>query len=519
MTLPLMVAPANNKTEEALAAEKKIFRQLQEHFAGAYETFYPNRLAPKTIVVIPSLTLDQEILCKIDGIVLYEERLLCLLLLLRMPRTHIVYVTSTPIDPVIIDYYLHLLPGITGHHARERLHLLSCYDGSPISLTQKILARPRLVRRIKQAIPEGHIAHLSCFNVTAYERKLAVALQIPIYGCDPDLFFWGTKSGSREIFRECGMDMPPGYENLKNEEEVIQALVKLKLEHPELNKAVVKMNDGFSGEGNAVFSYDGLTSDGLEQIIPKQISSRMEVVARDLSYPLFMKKLEQMGGIVEAFLEAEETASPSVQCRINPSGKIDVISTHDQLIGGKYGQVFLGATFPASKDYNREIGRLGGLVAAALKEKGVLGRFGVDFISVLKQGQWTHNAIEINLRKGGTTHPYIMLQFLTDGDYDAQKGSYLTAAGEERYYLASDNLQDEHFRGLTPQDLMEIVILHGLHFSGTKEEGVMFHLIGALSQYGKLGLVCIGDSHERARFFYDETVKVLKGETEFQTNG
>jgi hypothetical protein len=52
-------------------------------------------------------------------------------------------------------------------------------------------------------------------------------------------------------------------------------------------------------------------------------------------------------------------------------------------------------------------------VAEALRDKGVLGRFAVDFISVKNKNGWTHYPIEINLRKGGTTHPYIMLQFLT----------------------------------------------------------------------------------------------------------
>jgi hypothetical protein len=82
--------------------EKVIFRHLQENFMPQFENAFPDPLAHKTVVIIPSLTLDQEILQKIEGIVHYEERLLCLLMLLRMPRTHVVYVTSVPIDPVII---------------------------------------------------------------------------------------------------------------------------------------------------------------------------------------------------------------------------------------------------------------------------------------------------------------------------------------------------------------------------------------------------------------------------------
>ena len=104
------------------------FEIIQQGFFNQFELFFPDNLAPKTIVVIPSLSLDKEVLAKVDGALHYEERLLCLLMLLRMPRANVVYVSSTPIDPVIIDYYLHLLPGITGYHARERLTLLSCYD-------------------------------------------------------------------------------------------------------------------------------------------------------------------------------------------------------------------------------------------------------------------------------------------------------------------------------------------------------------------------------------------------------
>jgi hypothetical protein len=52
-------------------------------------------------------------------------------------------------------------------------------------------------------------------------------------------------------------------------------------------------------------------------------------------------------------------------------------------------------------------------------------------------------------------------------------------------------------------------MLHDLHFDGTMQEGVTFHLIAALSQFGKLGVVCIGKSRERVQEYYDQAVKVL----------
>jgi len=500
--------------EMGSVAEVLQFKKLQERFLQQFEHIFPDKLAPRTVIIIPSITMDEEILSKISGINHYEERMLCMLMLLRMPRTNVIYVTSQPIDPVIIDYYLHMLPGITGYHALRRLTLLSCHDSSSAPLTKKILDRPRLIQRIKEFIPQDHEAHMSCFNVTPFERSLAVQLQVPIYGCDPDLYDLGSKSNGRKLFRECGLNVPPGFEDLRNEDEIIHALAKLKEQNPSLRKAVVKINDGFSGDGNALFSYKGSEeSTDIRQWVKENLRAKLKFVAPDISYEVFMDKYRSMKGIVEEFVEGDRKESPSVQCRVTPSGHFDVISTHDQELGGESGQVYLGAHFPASNEYAVELGQIGRMIAGALKERGVLGRFAVDFISVKEKEGWKHYPIEINLRKGGTTHPFLMLQFLTDGVYDESQGLYYTSKGHLiRYYFCSDNLRSERYKGLSPHDLIDIAMVNDLHYDGSSQEGVMFHLIGALSQYGKLGVVCIGSTPQRAREFYAKIVTVLEKE-------
>ncbi len=489
------------------------FKKLQLGFPAQYSSAFPDRMAAKTVVIIPSLTLDQEILAKIDGVNHYEERLLCLLMLLRMPNTHIIYLTSMPIHNIIMDYYLHLLPGITNYHARQRLKTLSCFDASARSLTEKILERPRLIERIRKSVPPDHVAHIACFNVTEFERALAVKLKMPIFGCDPDLLYIGTKSFSRKIFKECNIPTPPGYEDLASEEDLIDALTNLKTTFPSLSNAVIKLNDGFSGEGNAIFSFeDAPANEQLKTWVHEQLSGRLKIVARDLNYETFIKKLQTMGGIAEAFIEGTYKAAPSVQCRISPIGEIEISSTHDQVLGGESGQVFLGAHFPANKEYAVTVGALGKCIAEKLNGYGVIGRFSIDFISVKEDYEWMHYAIEINLRKGGTTHPYLMLQYLTDGNYDETNGVYLTANGQPRCYFFSDNLQSEHYKGLTPHDLIEIATANNLLYNGSIQQGVMFHMIGALSQYGKLGVLCIGDTPAVAMELYNQIVEVLNKE-------
>jgi hypothetical protein len=507
---PLVDVPEPGSPEEL-----RRFAALQQKLEPLAQRVFSNPRAPQTVVVVPSLTVDVEELAKVLGSHHYEERLLCMLMLLRLPRTHVVYVTSQHIPTAIVDYYLHLLPGVPLRHARSRMTLLACHDASSVPLTQKILDRPRLVERIRAAIADPKAAHMTVFNSTALERSLAVRLGIPLYGNDPRLNDLGTKSGSRELFREAGVPLPEGFERLRDTDDVAEAVVELKRRNPDLRRAAIKLDEGFSGEGNAVFPYDGAPEGrDLERWVRDELPERIRFEAEGETWERYGRKFEEMGGIVECWLEGEEVRSPSVQCRINPLGEATVVSTHDQVLGGPSGQIFLGSTFPADAAYSKDIKEAGQRVGKGLKERGALGRFAIDFISVRRGEGWEHAAIEINLRKGGTTHPYLILRFLTDGTYDADDGLYLTPTAKPCYYYASDNLQNPAYKGLTPDDLVDIAVDNGLHFDGASQQGVVFHLIGALSQYGKVGTVCIGDSHESAQKYYRDTVTVLDREAQ-----
>lgn len=488
------------------------FAALQARLAPLFRGLFADPAAPRTVVVVPGLSMDQELLSRIDGLQHYEERQLTMLMLLRLPKTRIVFVTSTPIDPVIIDYYLNLMPGVPHAHAARRLALLSAYDGSSITLTRKVLDRPRLVARIRQAIGDPTLAHLSCFNATEAERDLALALGIPLYACDPDLAALGSKSGSREVFRAAGVPMPDGFEHLRDEVDVVQALVALRQREPGLARAVVKLNEGASGEGNAVFSYAGAPQDepALLEWTGERVRQHLAFEAPGESWPHFAGKLQALGGIVEAWVGGENACSPSVQLRITPLHQVELISTHDQVLGGATGQKFLGSRFPAAAGYRRQIQQLACRVGEVLCERGVIGRAGVDFVASPATGQgWHASAIEINLRKGGTTHTFQTLQYLTQGQCDRDSGDFHVPSGPQRVYYATDNLQRPAYRRLTPDDLIDLAVEKALHFNQTSLEGVTFNLIGALARFGKLGVVAIAETPTRAEALYAQTVAVL----------
>ncbi|HAZ45929.1 MAG TPA: hypothetical protein DCZ55_16080, partial [Cyanobacteria bacterium UBA11371] len=51
------------------------------------------------------------------------------------------------------------------------------------------------------------------------------------------------------------------------------------------------------------------------------------------------------------------------------------------------------------------------------------------------------------------------------------------------------------------------------HFDTSTETGTVFHLMGCLSEFGKLGLTSIGNSPQQAQEIYNRVVKVLDEET------
>ncbi|MEM8604789.1 MAG: peptide ligase PGM1-related protein, partial [Cyanobacteria bacterium P01_H01_bin.121] len=100
----------------------------------------------------------------------------------------------------------------------------------------------------------------------------------------------------------------------------------------------------------------------------------------------------------------------------------------------------------------------------------------------------------------------------TNGIYHTD-GLFYSQPGRPKYYVATDNLERHHYQGLLPQDLMDIIASQQLHFDSSSKTGTIFHLMGCLSEYGKLGLTSIGNSPDEAEAIYQRVIAVLDHET------
>src|SRR3954470_12230345 len=215
----------------------------------------------QSVVIVPSRTIEKfhEPAAETQA---YEERLLCLLLRLRDPELRVVYVTSSPVAEPIVDYYLSLLPAQIREDARSRLTMLSADDASIRPLSAKLLERPTLLTRIRWAIPDHEDASLVPYVCTELEYALGKELGLPVHGADPALAHLGTKSGGGGLFARAGVAHPLGIENVCTRADVIAAIIRLRAVRPRLGQVVVKLDDGVSGEGNALVELRGLPCPG-----------------------------------------------------------------------------------------------------------------------------------------------------------------------------------------------------------------------------------------------------------------
>jgi hypothetical protein len=223
-TDPQTTAPRLSDLNER--ERNNLFARVQERMPAVWSSMRLD-LADESVVVLPSVTLDRTTPGTGSLGQAFEERFLFLLLLLRQPRLRMIYVTSMPIKPSIVEYYLALLPGVIPSHAMARLSLVSLDDSSPRPLSEKLLTRPRMLAKIAAMIPNRQRCHLIPYNTTGLERDIALTLGIPMYGSDPQLADLGSKTGCRRLFAAEGVQHPLGVEDLHSFEEVTDAIVTM----------------------------------------------------------------------------------------------------------------------------------------------------------------------------------------------------------------------------------------------------------------------------------------------------
>jgi hypothetical protein len=332
----------------------------------------------------------------------------------------------------------------------SRCRILEVPDPRARSVSAKLLDRPDLMAELRRLV-RGRIAYIEPWNVTACEMELARRLRLPVNGTAPELWPLGFKSAGRRLMREAGVPLPLGREHLRTVDEVVDAAAWVRQQRPDAAGVVIKTDNSGTGDGNRVIGFR-----------PSTTTAELRA-AVDALEPWYLADIP-LGVVVEELVVGDAFASPSVQMEIAPGGQVSVLSTHEQLLDGPHGQVYSGCRFPADAAYGRRLASYGEAVGRALADQGAIGRLCVDFAAArVPSGGWELFGLEINLRKGGTTHPYSALRNLAPGCYDGESGRWLTRNGAERCYRSTDNLVDPTWLGRSAREVIGAIQIGRAH--------------------------------------------------------
>jgi hypothetical protein len=475
------------------------FEELQAELGAALALNTAGCNEPHVLVALPSFSVGETPLAHYaDRIPALEHRyLLAQLMLPRIDGCEMVFVSSEAPSQEILDYYRSIVPEEHRDAMRERFRLLEVPDRSARAVAAKLLDRPDLIADLRQSFG-GRPAFIEPWNVTGDEVRLAELLSAPINGTAPELWPLGFKSAGRRLFREAGVPAPHGVEDVRSVDDVMTAIDSIAAARPGAAGVVIKTDDSVAGDGNQVLRFrPGRSRDALRS----ELEDLPGWYLSDLAH----------GGVVEELVTGRRFTSPSVQVDIQPNGEPLVLATHEQVLGGDNGQVYVGCRFPADAAYAQLLGRHGAAVGAVLARRGALGRFSVDFAAAQRgDGAWDVYALEINLRKGGTTHPYATLRNAAPGRYDVESGQWRTADGSIRCYESTDNLVDPAWRGRPPGSVIEAVRAAGLQFDPRVQVGVVLHMLSCLAIDGRFGATAIGTSRAHAAELYAATVAAVQ---------
>lgn len=475
--------------------------ELQRRLGAAWAMNRPG--GPEhVLVLLPSFSVGESLLSHYaDRLPALEHRyLLATLMLPRLERCKLVFISSEAPSPEVIDYYLGLAPASRQADCRKRLRILTLDDLTHRSVAEKLLDRPDLISRLR-AMVGGRPAFIEPWNVTGHEVEVATRLDVPINGTMPELWPLGYKSAGREIFRQAGVPTPAGHEGVRTVDDVCAAITAIQAERPGALGVVIKLDDSGAGDGNQVVELCDVNG---RQLTDTEIRARVEAM------PNWYRVALALGGVVEELITGAAAASPSVQIDITPYGVVRVLSTHEQILGGATRQIYSGCRFPADPAYAPDLAKYALAIGSELAGRGVVGRLGVDFMAATDAaGRWSLHALEINLRKGGTTHCYAALRHLVPGEYQPGLGSWRSADGTPRYYASTDNLVDPSWLGLAPAEVIRAQEDSGLQFDRRTGTGVVLHMLSCLAIDGRLGLTAIGRTPDHAQTLYDDASQAI----------